>query len=152
MTPPPHRRLACLLLAALLSSACDAVPALPPNPFRITPTVVVTASPHAAAPVTPAETPAPFAPYWVSNHREAEMWSGQVRQSGVVSFGVTSQQFCVFRVEQPQDGPRLYVMNPYSDGRFWIDADAVGPVTEEPRRMAGPKPEGQNCADALYGD
>jgi len=140
-------------LLGVLVNACDAVPPLPPNPFRTTPVVVVPPTPTIPLPtVAPTETPVPFVPYWVKNHREADMWSGQARESGVVSFGTTSEQFCVFRVEQPQTGSRLYVLNPYSGGHFWIDADAVGPVSEEPRRVGGPKPEGQNCADALYAD
>jgi hypothetical protein len=65
---------------------------------------------------------------------------------------VTTQQLCVFRVERPQDGPRVYVFNPYSGGYFWIDADAVGPVSVEPPHMPGPRPENQNCADGIYGD
>jgi hypothetical protein len=155
VTRRPRATLLCLplvaLLLVLLMSGCGALPGVPPNPFRTTPTLDVSPPPGSmAAHVLPTETPVPFFPYWVKNHRETEMWSGQVRQSGVVSFGATSQQFCLFRVEQPQDGARLYVFNPYSGGNFWIDADAVGPATEEPRRAAGSKPAGQNCADALY--
>ncbi len=140
------------LVLLLLLAGCDAVPAVPPNPFRTTPEVLQSPTPAPAASALPTETPVPFTPYWVKNHREAEMWSGQVRESGVVSFGATTQQFCVFRVERPQDGPRLYVLNPYSGGNFWIDADAVGPVDGEPPRLPGPKPADQNCADAIYPD
>jgi hypothetical protein len=68
----------------------------------------------------------------------------------VVSFGVTSAQFCIFEVVRQQDNARLYVLNPYDQNYFWIDATDVGPVDERPTKKPGPKPGGQNCADALY--
>ena len=142
-----------LALLAVLAAGCESVPPLPPNPFRTTPVVAVPPTPTVALPTpVPTDTPVPFTPYWVKNHRQTEMWSGQVRESGVVSFGTTSDQFCVFRVEQPQRGPRVYVLNPYDGGHFWIDADAVGPVAQEPAHVRGPRPEDQNCADAIYAD
>ena len=78
------------------------------------------------------------------------MWSGQVGEPDVVSFGVTSDQFCVFQVLLPQAGPRLLVMNPFGRGQFWIDADAVGPVSEEPQRVSSSEPSDQNCAGVVY--
>jgi len=78
------------------------------------------------------------------------MWSGPAGQDGVISFGTTSQQFCSFQVARPQDGARLYVLNPYSRDYFWIDADAVGPVPDEPAHKAGPKPPDQNCDEGIY--
>src|SRR5215207_8592552 len=142
-----------LLLVTSLPSGCDKLPPLPPlpeNPFRATPTVVdePTARPFppiAEPTLTPLATVATFAPYWVKNHRLAEMWSGPAGQTGVVSFGTTSRQFCAFQVTRPQEGGRLYVLNPYSRDYFWIDADAVGPVAEAPARATGPKPAAQNC-------
>lgn len=149
---PGTATLAAALVLGLIAG-CGLARELPPNPFRTTPVIAVSPTPTAVElPPEPTATPIPFRPYWVKNHRVAEMWSGQVRQSGVVSFGETSQQFCVFRVEQPQDGPRLYVLNPYSGGHFWIDADAVGPISAEPPRLPGPKPTDENCAEAIYAD
>jgi hypothetical protein len=137
----------------LLVAGCDYLPALPRNPFAVTPTVVAQATPTAAAvsptPV-PTATPVPFAPFWVKNHRPTEMWSGPAGQEGVVSFGTTSGQFCSFQVMQPQTGARLFVLNPYSNDYFWIDADAVGPVPEAPQRAQGPKPPDQNCTELVY--
>jgi hypothetical protein len=78
------------------------------------------------------------------------MWSGETNAPGVVSYGMTSQQFCSFMVRLPPQGTRLYVFNPYSRNYFWIDADAVGPVGP-PERRPGPPPPGQNCAEAVYG-
>jgi hypothetical protein len=135
----------------MLVSACDRLPALPENPFRATPTIVEQATPTPLPPTpVPTPTPVPFAPYWVKNHQQTEMWSGPPGQSGVISFGTTSRQFCAFQVVRPQDGPRLYVLNPYSRDYFWIDADSVGPVAEAPTLATGPKPADQNCTDQLY--
>jgi hypothetical protein len=144
---------ACLTLA-LLATGCDTLPSLPVNPFRVTPTVVPTATPTvvpvAVAVASPTATVPAFEPYWVRNHRLTEMWSGPSGQEGVISFGVTSAQFCAFQVTRPQDNSRLYVLNPYSRDYFWIDADAVGPIPEPPRQVAGPKPADQNCAEDIY--
>lgn len=139
-----------MALAAALLAACEATPALPPNPFRMPPTRVVDLPQPTAVAADPTERPAPFSPYWVKNHRQTEMWSGQVGEPDVVSFGVTSDQFCVFRVLLPQNGPRLLVLNPFGGGQFWIDGDAVGPVSEEPHRVASSAPGDQNCAGVIY--
>jgi hypothetical protein len=151
---------ACLvvLLVAVLTGACNglpslpSIPGLPPNPFAAAPTVVEeppTPPPGSPTPL-PTATPVPFTPFWVKNFKTTEMWSGPAGQPGVISFGTTSQQFCAFQVVRPQDGSRLYVLNPYSRDYFWIDADAVGPVPDAPPRAGGPKPPDQNCTDQLY--
>jgi hypothetical protein len=148
-----NRWSACVLLLVLpmLSAACDSLPSLPANPFAATPTVVAEATLQPSTPTAfPTSTPIPFRPFWVKNFRQTEMWSGPAGQAGVISFGVTSRQFCAFQVERPQEGSRLYVLNPYSNDYFWIDADAVGPVSEEPAKATGPKPADQNCTDVLY--
>lgn len=142
-----------LLALLLVTGACDYLPAMPRNPFAVTPTVVeeATPAPVAASPTpVPTATPVPFSPFWVKNHRPTEMWSGPSGQAGVVSFGTTSGQFCSFQVVEPQNGTRLHVLNPYSKDYFWIDADSVGPVAEAPRRDPGPKPPDENCAEAVY--
>ena len=95
-------------------------------------------------------TPTPVPAQWVKNHRITEMWSGPASDRSAISFGQTSNTFCSFRVERTEDDARIYVYNPYLDGRFWIDADAVGPVVA-PERRPGPKPPDQNCAEAIYG-
>jgi hypothetical protein len=141
------------LAGMLLLGGCDslATTPLPGNPFAATPEVVIRAT-SAPAPQTPlVASPTPsFAAYWVKNHRQAEMWSGPAGQPGVISFGTTSAQFCVFEVVRPQEGARLYVLNPLDRNYFWIDADAVGPVAEPPRRATGPRPTGVNCSDQTY--
>jgi hypothetical protein len=70
-----------------------------------------------------------FQPFWVRNYELTEMWSGPAGDPNVVSFGTTSTQFCVFLVVEPQDNPRLHVLNPYSDNYLWIDSSAVGPIS-----------------------
>jgi hypothetical protein len=140
-----------LAVSTVVAAGCNMLPALPANPFGSAPTAVpATASPPPASPVAVASpTPLPFQPYWVKNFKITEMWSGPAGEQGVVSFGSTSHQFCSFQVVRPQEGGRLYVLNPYSKNFFWIDADAVGPVGP-PERRPGPPPPGQNCADAVY--
>jgi hypothetical protein len=86
---------------------------------------------------------------WVKNHRITEMWSGPAGDRTAISFGRTSSTFCSFRVDKTEDDARIYVYNPYVDGRFWIDVEAVGPVVP-PQRLRGPKPPDQNCAEAIY--
>ena len=151
-----------MALALLITSGCGTDVSIP-NPFEsddAPPAAVAPTATPAAAPVsevapataTPGPTPTPaFTPFWVRNHRLTEMWSGQVGAPGVVSFGMTSQQFCSFLVVVPQQERRLYVFNPYSQNYFWIDADAVGPVGA-PERQPGAPPPGQNCAEAVYAD
>ena len=103
---------------AMLASA--AAPLLPPRP--------VLAAPGQQ----------PFTPYWVQNHTETELWSGPGR--GAVSFGRV-KPFSYFKVLQPQQGPRLYVLNPLTEGTAWIAAAAVGPSGEPPAAyLARPPP------------
>jgi hypothetical protein len=137
------------LALAMAATGCQYLPSLPANPFSqaATPTPSPT-----AAPVLPPPSPAAFTPFWIKNHRITEMWSGPVGQEGVVSFGLTSSQFCSFQVVRPQDNARLYVLNPYSKNYLWIDADAIGPAPSPPVRRPGPRPSGQNCAEAIYDD
>jgi hypothetical protein len=129
------------LLAAV--TACGGVINPPPLPTRPpTPTRLPTS--------TPLATPTPVPERWVKNHRVTDMWSGPLGSPGVVSFGKTSSTFCSFRIEGEADNARILVYNPYVDGEFWIDADAVGPVDVPPQHRAGPKPGGVNCTEAIY--
>lgn len=139
---PLRGRLSVLLVIMALTTACGGVISPPPTP----PPRAPTAPPPTTVPL-PTPTPVPDA--WVKNHRLTEMWSGPAGLSGVISFGTTSSAFCSFRVVQLGDNARILVYNPYSDGQFWIDADAVGPV-EPPEHRAGPKPTGVNCAEIVY--
>ena len=142
-----------LLVLFLLTGACDYLPPMPQNPFRVTPTVVEEPTPTVVVVVptaAPTATVVQFQPFWVKNFRPTEMWSGPPGQAGVVSFGTTSAQFCSFQVMEPQSSSRLHVLNPYSKNFFWIDADSVGPVQQPPQQLPGPKPPDQNCAEAIY--
>ena len=134
------------LVFVVLVAASGATVSLesPPNMVE-TPVPTVTPTPT-EPPMTPTLQPE----VWLKNHRVAEMWSGPVSGPGVISFGQTSSQFCVFRLERPDTGgSRLYVYNPHNDGRFWIDADAVGPV-EPPRHSPGFKPLDVNCTEIIF--
>ena len=155
------RRFVAVLVAVfalLMTSGCGLGSTLP-NPFAAeqptpapptptSPTPVPPAIPPTSVPPVPQPTPS-FTPFWVKNHRLTEMWSGPTDGPGVVSFGMTSQQFCSFQVALQPSGPRLYVFNPHSQNYFWINADAVGPVGP-PERRAGPAPVDQNCAEIVY--
>jgi hypothetical protein len=95
-------------------------------------------------PPTPVPTEAPevdsepeFEPWWIQNHREAELWSGM--DADAVSFG-TVPQWTTFLVVEPQAGPRLYVLNPATENYAYIDADAVGPASGAPRPTSEPAP------------
>ncbi|MGE3270011.1 MAG: hypothetical protein AB7P40_14760 [Chloroflexota bacterium] len=131
------------ILLAILSTACGGVLNPPPPPPTAT---AFPTYPPRPRPATP--TPAPEV--WVKNHRITGMWSGPEGTAGVVRFGDTSNLFCAFRIDQPQDNPRLYVYNPQTDSHFWIDGIDVGPVDEPPAHRPGPKPDGVNCTEAIY--
>jgi hypothetical protein len=141
-----------MVVATALTSGCQYIPSNLPNPFRSepTPTSAPAASPVPAAKASPEVSKPAFTPIWVKNHRITEMWSGPAGEPNVVSFGTTSAQFCSFQLVRPPDNPRVYVLNPYSNNYFWIDADAVGPIPNPPERRPGPKPSDQNCTDAIY--
>jgi len=135
-------------------SACGSLPSVS-NPFTggATPTpTAVARAPVVSTPLPtpiPAPTPVPFEPFWVQNHRITEMWSGPSRQPDTISFGATSGQFCSFLVVQPPEGERLYVLNPYSQNYFWIDAADVGP-SGPPEQRPDPKPADVNCTQDIY--
>ena len=70
-----------------------------------------------------------FKPYWVQTHSPTELWSGGEASS--ISFGPI-RTWSYLQVLEPQNGPRLYVKNPLTDGTAWIDARMVGPSDEPP--------------------
>lgn len=139
--PRLHLRLALLLLIGFVAG-CSGV-LNPPVPTS-TPLPTVPPLPTAMAPTA---TPEPE--QWVKNHRLTEMWSGPSSDRGAISFGLTSNTFCSFRIEDTEDDARIFVYNPYSDGSFWIDVESVGPV-DAPELRRGPKPADQNCSEARY--
>lgn len=137
-----NRRFLVLLVLTLLVTACGGVVNPPVPPTRPAP-------PPPRPTSTPVPTPTPEPERWVKNHRITPMWSAPQGAAGAVSFGNTSSAFCSFRVVEEADNARILVYNPYADGTFWIDAEAVGPVENPPRR-AGVKPAGLNCTEAIY--
>ncbi len=77
----------------------------------------------------PAESVSSFEPWWVQSHQETQLWSGP--DSNAVSFG-QAPQWSYFQVVAPQNGSRLYVLNPAGNGYAYIDAAAVGPSAPPP--------------------
>ncbi len=65
-----------------------------------------------------------FAPSWVSNFRETELWAGP--EAGDASLG-TVPQFRRFMVIEPQKGNRLKVWYPEKDQKGYLDAGVCGP-------------------------
>ncbi len=89
----------------------------------------------------PAEPGAAFETWWVQAHQEAQLWSGPDSQA--ISFGQVPQ-WSYFRVVAPQEGQRLYVLNPLTGGYAYIDAAAVGPSSPpatEPAVLATAAPD-----------
>jgi lipoprotein-anchoring transpeptidase ErfK/SrfK len=70
-----------------------------------------------------------FEPYWVQNHTETELWSGPDARATRFT---RVKPFSYFKVLQPQRAPRLYVLDPLTEGTAWIAAAAVGPSGEPP--------------------
>ncbi|MFN0071281.1 MAG: L,D-transpeptidase [Chloroflexota bacterium] len=70
-----------------------------------------------------------FRPYWVQTHSPTELWSGA--DAKATSFGPI-RTWSYLEVLTPQQGPRLYVKNPLSEGTAWVDANMAGPSGSPP--------------------
>jgi len=121
---------AAFFLLATLVVAEQPQPALAqgasPTPARANPTAVVVPT-SAPAATTPPATPAPAEEpeVWVATHSPTDLYAGpeaDAASTGSVRIGLP------FKVLAPQDGSRLMVYSPASDGVGWIGADAVGPI------------------------
>lgn len=103
----------------------------PPNPnTRFSPPP--SASPQPAAPGAAAPSSATAAQPglgWVQNHHPTDLWSGP--DDKAVSFG-TAPVFSFFRVLGPQEGNRIRVQNPLTNGVAYITARDVGPSGAPP--------------------
>lgn len=99
------------------------------------PTELVSAQPSSPPPPSPQPTGArpasalAFEPYWVQSHSPTELWSGP--DSKATSFGPL-RTWSYLQVLGTQQGPRLYIKNPLTDGTAWIDASMVGPSGSPP--------------------
>ena len=141
-----------LLLAVLVGQIgrSSPPPDAPPDPVirpiaAASPSVGGAAATATDLPVVATPAAGAVTPFWVSNHRIAEMWNGPDGPGRAVSLGTTSHQFCAFLVVQPEVRGRLFVLNPYTDSHVWIDASAVGPVGP-PQKRVGLRPPGRNCS------
>lgn len=63
-------------------------------------------------------------PWWVQSQQETQLWSGP--DSRAICFGTVAKG-STFLVVAPQQGPRLYVLDPSSTNYAYIDAAAVAP-------------------------
>ena len=109
-------------------------PANPPNSgSRFSPAPSASpqpAAPGAAAPVAQAGASSAQAGLgWVQNHHPTELWSGPDNKA--VSFG-TAPTFSYFRVLGQQEGSRIRVQNPLTNGVAYVTAKDVGPSGEPP--------------------
>ncbi len=70
-----------------------------------------------------------YDPWWVQTTQETQLWSGP--DAKAVAFG-SVPQWSYFQVVAPQQGSRLYVLNPLNKSYAYIDASAVGPSAAPP--------------------
>ncbi|HEY3117044.1 MAG TPA: L,D-transpeptidase [Chloroflexota bacterium] len=79
--------------------------------------------------VAPAADPTPaasgFSPFWVAPFHSTTLWSGNGPSAPAFGPAPLGLQL---RVDTPQNGSRLFVWNPVTQGWAWVDANAVGPV------------------------
>jgi hypothetical protein len=61
---------------------------------------------------------------WVQNHRATDLWSGPDNKA--ISFGL-APAYSYFKVLALQDGPRIMVQNPLTNGVAYVTAKDVGP-------------------------
>jgi hypothetical protein len=66
---------------------------------------------------------------WVQNYRATELWSGPDEKA--ISFG-WAPVFSYFKVMSAQDGPRIRVQNPLTNGVAFVAAKDVGPSGAPP--------------------
>ncbi|MGE3271905.1 MAG: hypothetical protein AB7P40_24335, partial [Chloroflexota bacterium] len=111
--------------------------ASPPTPVASPPAPVASPQPapsgepagssNASAPASPASQPAGLG--WVQNFRATELWSGP--DDKAISFGM-APAFSYFRVLSAQDGSRIRVQNPLTNGVAYVTAKDVGPSGNPP--------------------
>ncbi|MER3404329.1 MAG: hypothetical protein C4289_03460, partial [Chloroflexota bacterium] len=100
------------------------VPALAPAPTGV-PTPDEPDEPVEQATEPPPLAPPTFRPWWVAVHQPTELWSGP--DGNARSFG-PAPRGAHYLVMEPQNGPRLHVLNPETKNYAYIDATAVGPA------------------------
>ncbi len=111
------------LLHRLSISGLSLVTAL----LLVWPTLVQTATPSEAAQDQPSASD--FPPFWVMTFRPTTAWSGAGADAEALG---QIQQWRYLQVDQPQEGGRLPTLDPRTNTRAYIEADAVGPVGPPP--------------------
>jgi hypothetical protein len=66
---------------------------------------------------------------WVQNFRATDLWSGPDNKA--ITFG-QAPAYSYFKVLAPQDGPRIKVQNPLTNGVAYVTAADVGPSGDPP--------------------
>ena len=105
----------------------------PPASTRFSSPAVPAPSPqpgpsNAAAPAPPAG-PATAVQRWLQNHHATELWSGPDEKA--ISFG-WAPAFSYFKVLGAQEGSRIRIQNPLTNGVAFVTAKDVGPSGEPP--------------------
>jgi hypothetical protein len=118
-SPPPPAG-----VTAIPTPAPTPVPTPPPVPTGV-PVPEEPGEPVEQATEPPPPAPPTFRPWWVAVHRPTELWSGP--DGNARSFG-PAPRGTHYLVMEPQNGPRLHVLNPETKNYAYIDATAVGPA------------------------
>lgn len=84
---------------------------------------------NSTAPASSSNQSLPANAKWVQNHVETEMWSGP--DSKAISFGWVPA-FSYFSLVGTQEGPRLRVQNPLTNGVAFLNVKDVGPSGAPP--------------------
>ena len=73
---------------------------------------------------------------WVSNFVPARLWSASTA-SGLILGEAPAGHY--FKLLEPQRGPRLWVEDPITSGRAYVEAESVGPVGPPPDSLVPPR-------------
>jgi L,D-transpeptidase catalytic domain len=103
-----------------------AVPAPSPRPGPAGPSNVAAPPPVTEQATTPTQA---RQHRWVQNHHATELWSGPDEQA--ISFG-WAPAFSYFRVLGAQEGARIRIQNPLTNGVAFVTAKDVGPSGSPP--------------------
>src|SRR5215213_996321 len=105
-------------------------PELAGNPSTTTTAPATASGPAAEKPEQTTTAAAPISGgSWVQNYRATELWSGPDEKA--ISFG-WAPVFSYFKVMSAQDGPRIRVQNPLTNGVAFVTARDVGPSGAPP--------------------
>ena len=125
---------------ALGNTQALAAPTMVPRP---------TVTPTAVPPTPTPEVAEAFKAWWVQNHKETDLWPGP--DSNATSLR-KAPQWSYFQVLEPQNGPRLHVLDPTTNREGYIDALAVGPSAAPPTTSATSPADSTSQAVMMVGN